>query len=846
MAKKASTKKFKQKNSHQKKHELLTVVERRHLAHKTLAEGDFANAISLLKSILKESHCDDCIELLAQAYAGRAAALAAKGMVEEAITLWRNRHTLCDRPLADPFFLGLLLQRGRHEEALQLFASQQEQLQAQEQLPRSAELIAAQLLATDKASLLKILQQALPEENPVIRDLPHANSALQAYCTGDDEAAARQLSKIPFRSPYRDFRRLLTALLTQAEDPGRALTQLSRIDSDSPFYAFTGLIQLANHSGQPFWSAFSSLEPRGKQFVAALRGWTKKQLECIRELEGKPSPERLMQLLIKYDTILGMAGAKTAARELVRRYPKLQRRYETYFGPLASWELISFQAFRAEGNEDPQQVYSLWQDSAEALQAYRTVDDPRSALAVALLLRHAATYWQRYQPLNRQQLTLLEKCLDYDPDDKATYLQLIRGYRQLRQQKESRRLLQCALERFSDNVELLQEAVETAIGGGAFKKAAGYAARILELDPLNPKVKASLVQAHLSHCRKQIAKQREDLADKELKLAKSWARSSADRGQIRLLEAFAQQDAGNKSDAKTSFTEALQQFDCRFVAQYHLLLEASRLGWTHRRALSAAGEKLPRKPSHTELCALLVELSTTKLDSQTMDAVLQSIRAALLKGANTSELSLHEYERFCELWLRLEQDELRSRYAAMALKRAPGTPIFVYHELDCLDPWDFTDTQMERLESAGEQAHQEGDQRSVLRLSELLSRLMPPDALFYGDDDFDSVEDFDSMHAALPAELLEEMAMMVQVMGVEPTLDLLLQSIAVGMPRGEKALLRKALKEQLQMLLEQQGQDPAPGKRQPKPKPKRKQSLSADASPSATSDENNDPQLDMF
>jgi hypothetical protein len=55
-----------------------------------------------------------------RSYAGRARELANKGMLQEALVVWRNRSSLCGKPLAEGPYLDWLLRTGEHDAALRL------------------------------------------------------------------------------------------------------------------------------------------------------------------------------------------------------------------------------------------------------------------------------------------------------------------------------------------------------------------------------------------------------------------------------------------------------------------------------------------------------------------------------------------------------------------------------------------------------------------------------------------------------------------------------------------------------------------------------------------------------
>jgi tetratricopeptide (TPR) repeat protein len=167
-------------------------------------------------------------------------------------------------------------------------------------------------------------------------------------------------------------------------------------------------------------------------------------------------------------------------------------------------------------------------------------------LQAALILRHlfdlivgdedAADY-------DDECTTWLERSLELDPDDRATHLKLIRLHRQGQDLKAARASVETALARFANDPAVLLEAVETALAGNAFKKAVTLAKRLLDLDPINSKVRALIGQAHLSHARKQIraAGDRRRRARNSTRPSE-WLASASERSVSKLLRGLSATD----------------------------------------------------------------------------------------------------------------------------------------------------------------------------------------------------------------------------------------------------------------------------------------------------------------
>src|SRR5450755_1509238 len=87
-------------------------------AEAALGASRYKDAIEQFKELLKRERRSDWLEGLAAAYAGRAEQLAAKGMVKEALALWRTRAEMCGAPLFEGPYVGWLLQAGETDQAL--------------------------------------------------------------------------------------------------------------------------------------------------------------------------------------------------------------------------------------------------------------------------------------------------------------------------------------------------------------------------------------------------------------------------------------------------------------------------------------------------------------------------------------------------------------------------------------------------------------------------------------------------------------------------------------------------------------------------------------------------------
>jgi tetratricopeptide (TPR) repeat protein len=693
-----------------------------------LAAGRFREAVADFKGLLQQERRPAWVESLAAAYAGRARGLADKGMFREALVIWRNRAETCKLPLADLAYFELLFQTGQIEPALKLIREERAFIEQQGLLPGLRELCAVQVLAGDEEIL-----DAFPADDPLKGDTPAALAALQAWCRGEDAVMEQQLKSIPFRSPFRDFRQILKALSLLERDVTGAMRLLDRVDSGSPFSVLCAAVRSSRLSEVEFMQRYRTMGTAERCLGAAFRGWSPRQIHLVQELNQlgeSPDADTLLRFLLRHREDLGEAYV----RETGMRFPvplQVKTGYTKVFGPQSPFDRARIEALRLEEEGAPTHpIFNAWREACLAL-GYPDLDphlDTASTLTLALVLRRMVEHWLATEPPNKNVLAALKGSLHYDPDDLPTYLLLIRLYREQHQLKEARQLLDEALSRYPEDTRVLTEAVETALAGDAFKKAARFARRTLELDPINPRVREVLVNSHMAHARKQIRQGKIPLARGELDQALDWARTEPDKGRVDLVRGIMELGEHNIQAARALFSCGFERTGGGLVGRLFLLLETGRMDRDLAYIIKQAQLPKPaRKTSREQALALVHALNEVRDEDKALLIQAVEFMEGSLKSAARLEYTLPESELICETWLRLEQDDLRSRYARAALKRWPGTPVFVFHWIDAghrpFDPMSPKDCQA--LETAFKRAREDGDMRSAHRIGDLLDGSMP-------------------------------------------------------------------------------------------------------------------------
>ncbi len=723
-------------------------------ARAVLEAGGYREAIELYKGLLKQERRSEWLDGLAASYAGRADELASKGMLPEALVVWRNRSSLCGKPLAEGPYVEWLLRAGEHHAALGLLTTVGD-LRATTGTDLETRLAAVALTAPDSA-----LAQ-LAADSPLRRHRAAALAALTACCGGDSADLDEQLRAIPFRSPYRDLRLILKALLLAGGDASRAGELIARVPADGPFEKLAAVVRAGVLPGTRWLSALLDLDEDGRLLLLEIKGCPENRRSLLLDVAEfakvgmPPAPGRVVELLLRRNRNL----PATAARLCRRLLPYADKRLEEYrsaFGPLGAAEGESILALAAELRRVPERSESHW---LRAAVLFSTREG--APLQAALILRHLFDLIvgnDDASDFDDECTRWLERSLELDPDDRDAHLKLIRIHRQAQDLKAARAAMETALARFANDPAVLLEAVEIALAGNAFKKAVTLAKRLLEIDPINSQARAVIGQAHLSHARKQIRAGRPDMAGKELDLADEWLASPNERRLSKLLRGLSASDAR----ATALLREAVAELGGHLLASFHLMFESIRIGRPGTAELQRAAISLSGTPVDREVLAVIQAINVLgESEKRALGTVLDTLRERL-KYAADGDFSESERISICETLLRRGERMLLLAYADVGLQRWPERPVFVYlttfARYGPAALFAMSAREKAALERALEKASRDGDQRTVLRIRELIE----PADFDQGDDpdDFVDLDAFDHPGEALfenPRALLEMM-----------------------------------------------------------------------------------------
>jgi hypothetical protein len=399
-------------------------------------------------------------------------------------------------------------------------------------------------------------------------------------------------------------------------------------------------------------------------------------------------------------------------------------------------------AHAAETTDRPWIALDAWNDVAEVLmvaaEAEPTLPDRR--LAIALALRRADQHFELLgtdvpdTDLDSDQsyaAEQLERSLQWDPEHRDTYLRLIGWYRRGDRLKDARRVLAAAQARWPSDMGVLEAALETALAGDAFKKAAGIARQMLDIDPINSGARRRLVDAHIAHAAKQIGKRRSDLAAKELQQALQWTQRGAGletlRERLELMHALVNVNMVGVDAGRKRVHELLTQLGPGPVARLELALAAELLRIDLPKLAQLLDLPKVKLSDPAELKLVLARLRGFVEQRKRYTLMLVDWIKALLQGAPWKALDADELELTCETLRRMRLSVTRREAANAALKRWAGTPVFVFHALESKYAESDVPAAADhlKLEQALERAERDGDTRTASRLLSLRDSLWP-------------------------------------------------------------------------------------------------------------------------
>jgi len=690
-----------------------------------LSEQSYKEAIESYKHLLKRETRAEWQHHLQSAYLGRAEGLAGKGMYKEATMLWENMNAVDGKIKEPALYIDWLIRAGQYAKAGRAFLSFQEELTANGTRESVETTLALTLLVRPQELL-----QVLPADTPLLRQRDVAVAALKAYCEGAEAAQVKaHLKEISFRSPYREFRQLLNALLKWESDPPAAPAALAQLPSHSPYARLAETLLACVSDTLP---ALAELSPVQRELATSLLGWDKHQQQLLKHWENV---QKLGTDKARFNFIAANLAAfdRTQAQQtcaaLLVGYPAGLKAYQRLFEPLPAWEQERLRALQAEHDDDLFDAVDAWRYCAHLLTEDRS--QPDNPLRAALILRHAAnelaTQDFDLDPSNTA-LECLEQSLDLDPDDKASYLRLAKLYKERDNIKKAHYWVEQAAQRFPQDPPILLAAMAAATERKAFKKAVNLAMRLLDLDPVNTKARTVVVESHLAHARKLAKSGKFPQAEKEIDAAASKERVGAHSGVVEIHRGLLAFQQNQLDQTRQWLQESLRQAGGNhLLTQLRLAMESSRFGIRFKAVASSLPSGEPA--NQAAMLAVLNQIRAYReQDGKGLSTALQTLQPALQSAAE-SFTGEQDWLSACECYYQVPHYGLLEHCATLAIKREGEKPLFVYYQIYgrvAGQAFKVSDPEFDRLENAADQAKAQQDNRAIALLGKFLSEAAAP------------------------------------------------------------------------------------------------------------------------
>lgn len=640
--------------------------------------GRFKEAMEVFKQLARQDPQPQWTHRLADAYAGRARALADKGMFKEAAIVLENT-LAADGTVREPvLYLICLIRQGQYQKAARAASRCIGTDRGAEEAPGVADLAAALSLAVPVPAAAPA--NKLPVGVAWAELSRAAEAALGAWVRGKPtEEVDALLSPIPLRSPFGPLRLILKSLTMPADASGKAHGLLTMIPATSSFAAFRAAARATFAADSAaLLDCWSGLSPAQQAFVAETRGLPPVAtglLGQILEAERR-GPAALFALLVKPGLPLPAADVRIACLDLLPQVPSCLPQFERRFTPLSALEQDRVLALAAEAHGNWRQAQERWEAVVESL-SRQPMSDTR--LARAVVLRHLADLAQRHPEVRGALGTdaaaeYLERSLEADPDHLPATLTLVECYRNRDRPKDWHRATDRAAQRFPENTAILLHAIDSAVARSAYKKAAGVARRLLTLDPINQPARQRMIELQLAHARKQMRAGRTDLAGKTLSQAAEWEQPDAPSAPLRIGQALAML-RDQHPEAEASLREGVQLAGGGPAGWFRAVLEAALMGWPEQlrqplhRELAAAQAI---EPSREAILSLVGTLGQKEIrdGKRVVASILWRIDPWLQRGRGLGWSSA-EFQTIAACFHQLDAFDILRAYAQDAMQRDP-------------------------------------------------------------------------------------------------------------------------------------------------------------------------------
>ncbi|RLA23806.1 MAG: hypothetical protein DRQ62_05785 [Gammaproteobacteria bacterium] len=680
----------------------------------------FKEASKLFKKLLHGSDNNAWRQKLAYCYVQRAIGFASKAMYKEALVLWENHIQYAQPPYAayDQSILWRLLANNQADIQQSLGELSTEQLD--KQYPALAAVLGL-LILTERAEIV----QDLPQDSVFIAHYTIVQTAIQAYQDNHSEKLKDTLKLLPYRSAFRDFRSLLNAIITMDSSLQQAQSLLAKISANSAYFPLANLLHACTKEGAELLQELVHLSHQQRRVIGDIKGLTKRQMEFIEyycRQQNNLSDKVQFNMTLHFQSLVGTELAQQFCQAMMPRYPAGKKDFDKHFAEASEFEENRINALNCEQDDNLYDAGYYWNLCIRNLEG----ESADNGFKIALILRHMAAQ----APAGDERNDLLIKSLDFDAEDRSSYVQIINYFSyQDGTVKDYKLWLNKALEKFPQDIEVLTLAVKLATGNKTYKKASQYASKILKIDPLNSFAKQTLFSSHMAYARRLMCEKKYLLVAKEIKQLEKLNLGKMYFKQVQLMHAllcFANED---KQQGLQKIIAALRTLHTDPVSMHlDAVLQALLNGLpvsTILRELPSAKECLLSAQELTEFIQQLSRYLNDNYDREYIQKALDKIKAPLKKSIAEQDYTEQLILSLCQVLDKIGHFELL-RHCAKTGQIKWKKPIWMYYRIYADHNGEveegYSYLEIQRLQNANDQASREKDYPTAILIDTLLDR----------------------------------------------------------------------------------------------------------------------------
>lgn len=768
-----------------------------HEAFESLRQGRFKDAAEQFKRLVKREARPAWEQALSDAYVGRARALADKGMAAEAAIVLENTANAAGGVREPLLYLACLLEAGKTEKAVQATltalatAETADSNLADRETAESVTGLATVLLLTQAGAKITGAKPALVPP-ALAAPLKAAQAAVSAWLGGDRAGLETALRGIPLGSPWKALRLVLKGGLGAEGDGEKQRQLLDRIPADDPWRPLRDTLAAALCSDGPGrlerWRGLASEQRALLADLGALPSGAARSVDALLSAEARGT-EVLLTHLLKQAGTLPSADLRAAVLELLPDAPNRLDEAGRVLGGFTDVERLWVRALAEERRHRWGDAGRLWDELRDQLNRDET-DRPADRALDAMLCRHLADLaWRVAQAQGPARASEADAMADYlclaieaDPDDAETVRKLIDRHREMGRQKAWHALAEAQADRFPEDTTLLLHAVEAAADRKAFRKAAGYARRLLERDPINQTARQRMIDLQLAHARKKIKEGRLDLAEQALAEGAQWESAGAPNLSLRVGQALLLIARKRGDEGMARLEDAVRRAALPVLGWFQVALEARLMGMsaTVLKTVDAALIRATRTaPTPAEVLAAVAFLDRPEIKAHQKVAVgpLRMVEGWLLKAAHRT-ISTADMHRLADGLRALGMYKLLGTFADAAHRRAPTEPAFGFYKIVARlkdDAEKATGMDMDQLSALIERAREQDDVQTSGRISRFVYRI---ESRYHDEPDLPgALDDMFQELRSFVDDLRDDVPDMLEALGRRGTLRSLMETL---------------------------------------------------------------------